>query len=905
MKKIWTKLLSLFLCLVLLLNLLDPAAHAEGSGGGDPSSQELITEDPGELNLFDPDVEEILDDSDLIGSPEAIELDLENPYEGVFDETVPEISDDTILSEETDRREESVRHVRLSGGSLAALQYNYPIFEKNPDDEWVEIDNRLQAVKNGDGIDTFHVGRQNFSLDFYETPQADELLKITFPETELGWGLMIPEEQISSIESTYTPLPIENEDSLLYSKSVSGSLEYADVLPDTRLSYQLTGYDIKEDLILDSPEAIAENGGAFRFVLDPGICTVRQADEQTLDILDAEEAPLISISAPMMCDAAGQICFGLQLTLEEPEENTTSRTVLLTADEDWLTAEDRVYPVSIDPTIRMTYNSYTDISTATVYSLLPTIRSQGYFAVGRDYTNGDIRTYIMPQSLPTLKSSDAVIAAAFSATAMQYSQVHTGSIYINLHAMTTALDLSEVNWNTTQNAYDEIVIDRQILTETEITGQQQRRLSWDVTRLVRDWYINNSNHGFLLISENESASSLRNVTFCSETSHAGMPDEARPALTVTYLNQEGLEPYLSTHGSGSATMGSLQVGDFNGNLVYTYTDISMDGAYMPITLAHVFSHSKRTTTSVVGGDAYYGKGMRLNLSMKVASSSVSGYPYTLTDGDGTIHYFSLKSGTSGAVGSVYEKEFESTTLLNKTSSGFTLDNGGTLLYYFNTDGYLKSIKDITNNKSQILTYTDGRLTKVTDGAQREVSLTYSSSGYLTSVTDPAGRSTSYTYNSNNQLTRITRPDGTGIDLQYNGNALVKVTDIDGTAIGISYWSAVPYRVKRLQEYGADNSEGGRLTWVYSAGATKVTDRQTRSETMLFDNAGHTVCVRDGEGNAVFGKYTNTDDDKKNTLMYASGMQGSVTNYLKNHSFESSLTDIWKTYNSSAEGSIAQ
>ena len=907
MKKIWAKLLSLFLCFVLLLNLLEPAAHAEGISGGDPSSQELLAEDPGESNLYDPEVEEILDDSDLAGSPEALELDLENPYEGVFDEAAPEISDDTILSEETDRREENVRHVRLSDGSLAALQYNYPIYEKNSADEWVEIDNRLQSIKQDDGSESFRVERQRFAVDFYPAPQNNELLKITFPEGDLGWGLMAPEVQAADVSAVYTPLAIENEDSLLYSKSVSGLLEYTGLLPETTLSYQMVGCQIKEDLILNCPEAVAENGGVFRFVLNAEQFAARQTDAQTIEISSPSDEPLLSVTAPVMRDAAGSTCFDLQLTLTDAEDGSSRKTVVLTADKDWLTSEERVWPVTIDPTIKMTYNNFTELDTVTVYSSLPANHSQGYFAVGRSYAEGNMRTHVVPHTLPTLKSSDTVIAAAFSATALGYSvygQDHIGPVYINLHAMNADLALADINWPNTNGAYESTVIDRQVLYEDEVPSSHFPRLTWDITRLVKDWYINNSNHGFLLISENESASTLRYGVFCSANSHEGMPDEARPALTVTYLNQEGLEPYLSTHGSGSATMGSLQVGDFNGNLVYTYTDIAMDGAYMPITLSHVFNHSRRTTTSVVGGGAYYGKGMRLNLSMKIGSSSVSGYPYTLTDADGTIHYFSLKSGTSGATGSKYEKEFESTTILEITNDGFTLDNGGTLIYYFNTDGFLKSIKDITNNKSQTLIYTDGRLTKVTDGAGRAVTLTYNSSGYLTSIKDPAGRSTTYAYNSSNQLTRITRPDGLHIDLEYDGSALVKVKDIDGTAVGISYHSVAPYRVKRLLEYGADGSEGGRLTWSYSSGGTTVTDRQNRSETMLFDNAGHTVCVKDGEGNAVFGKYINTSDDQKNALKYASGMQGSVTNYLKNHSFESSLSGTWSAYNSNSEGSFA-
>ena len=50
-----------------------------------------------------------------------------------------------------------------------------------------------------------------------------------------------------------------------------------------------------------------------------------------------------------MEDAAGEVSFGVELQLEESGEESTY-AVTVSADSDWLDADDRVYPVRIDPT---------------------------------------------------------------------------------------------------------------------------------------------------------------------------------------------------------------------------------------------------------------------------------------------------------------------------------------------------------------------------------------------------------------------------------------------------------------------------------------------------------------------------------------------------------------------------
>ena len=123
----------------------------------------------------------------------------------------------------------------------------------------------------------------------------------------------------------------------------------------------------------------------------------------------------------------------------------------------------------------------------------------------------------------------------------------------------------------------------------------------------------------------------------------GVSQTLLPTVSITYVDQAGLEGYLSYHSAGSGTMGTVSVSDATGNLIYAYDDISLSGEYMPLSIQHVYDHAKRTSTDLAGSAMHYGAGFRLNLSQKIESTTISGYPYKYIDADGTAHLFKLKN----------------------------------------------------------------------------------------------------------------------------------------------------------------------------------------------------------------------------------------------------------------------
>ncbi len=801
-------------------------------------------------------------------------------------------SDDTVVGESVYRRDEHAKGYRLKDGSDAVFLYPFAVNEKGSDGCWVEIDNTLVKEQNKDGEQIYTAGSISKEASFYAEPEPGRILELATANGSISWGLMgIASGVLAGIKEP----EIEEGYSVLQPKSVGSILKYEDVLPGIDLRLQLVGNDAEENVILNSPSAaeIAAAGLSYRLNLTG--YSAELTDEGILLIPEGSEEAEYEITASYMEDAEGSYSKAIDLELEQ---DTEGYIVTVHPSFEWLLSSERVYPIVIDPTIAMRTTRDILISTTVVsVSGYDPQHICGTHHVGKTAAYYGKMRSAMQFDLPTqVTEADMVIDAGIIAKQRGYSGPDGGTVTVNAHRITTTAAINgNFKWATLDGHYEALILDSQTLSY----ATRNKWVTWDITKAVKDWYLNGGNNGIALISENEETV-YKYIGYISPYD-TGVSSSNYPVISVTYLNQEGLESYQSYHSAGSGSMGTLSVGDFNGNLVYSFGDLSLSGEYLPLSIQHVYNHSQRTNADVVSSDMHYGAGFRLNLSQKITAITdstlqSSGYWYTLTDEDGTVHYFRLKSGTGSANGSTYEKEFETTTILSKSSSGFTLDYNSDLVYTFNTSGLLTKIQDNSNGKSMTLSYSSSRLTGVTDGAGRMASLTYDSGGYLTKITDPAGRETTYTYSSG-RLIRITSPDGKYVQFTYSAGGdgtqmMTAVTDIDSGKIEIAYYTNAPCRVKSLLEKGTSSGEGGKLTWTYGTGETTITDRNGRAETIMFDNAGHTVCTKDSAGNAYFGTYNNTDDNKMHALKLSSDLQGTVTNYLVNHGFESTSTSPW-------------
>ncbi|MBE6885676.1 MAG: hypothetical protein E7486_01900, partial [Ruminococcaceae bacterium] len=822
--------------------------------------------------------------------------------EDIYGGTMPlaELTDEDIVGELAERREASVKHFQLTDGTVVAAVYDEPVHFQNEAGQWIDLDNTLSDT-GSDYENTEAPVRVKFS----KNPSNGKLYTLQGSDYRIKWGL----EGMRGAASARKIALLESEkDSKLGVRSTSERLIYENALTNVDLAYRVTGRGIKEDIILQSKDV----AGSFVFTLQTNRMTVEQEGNEIL-LYNLDGQAVYVLSAPYMTDAAGRCSTLLTMTLSGSGNH---HTVTLTPDAEWL--ESAAYPVVIDPVLEDSRSrSQDDMKSISVYtrdrsSAYPdgndpgNTQDHGTFYVGNESSSYDNLRAVLKFDLPdTITSADRVIQSHLRLWKNSGSAVGDATMTVNIHQINTDSILSDANfnsltWETLDGNFDTTIMDSQFVEATTA----DTHVWFDITTATREWYQSSREYfGIAFTSDNEFVS-RKVVYFCSPV-YSSTDEYKRPYVSIQYVNQNGLEDYLTYHSAGTAETGVFSVSDFTGNLVFSFSDAETTGNYMPIAVSHIYDSSTRSKQNNQTGTAYFGNGFRLNLYSRVLAVTDADlsqtYPYQFIDSDGTWHYFQLKSGQTN----VYVNEYDSSSVLTRYTAlqngneRYELKLGETVAWYFREDGYPTRVRDITTGKTATLTMSGSKLTKVTDGAGHEITFGYtdrSGKQYLTSVTDPSGRVTTYSYDANNRLVSVVRPGNKGFSLVYDsaGN-LTKLTSMNDPGVEVTY-SGNLNRVSTLTELGVAGEAGRKLTFAYGTGSTTVTDRDGKSETMLFDSFGHTVSIQDHEGRAVFGKYTNTNDAKRHALTYTSDLRSNVTNYVANPDFEDSALSHWTNYN---------
>ncbi|MFV0412032.1 MAG: DUF6531 domain-containing protein, partial [Oscillospiraceae bacterium] len=118
------------------------------------------------------------------------------------------------------------------------------------------------------------------------------------------------------------------------------SVLYNDVYPGIDVQYTASEVSLKEFIILRSQ--VEKN--TFQYKLEAPGFEMRAEDGVVNLYLPGEEFPTFTVAAPLMYDAAGAYSFDVELSLE-------GDILTVSADEAWLAAPQRVYPVEIDPSV--------------------------------------------------------------------------------------------------------------------------------------------------------------------------------------------------------------------------------------------------------------------------------------------------------------------------------------------------------------------------------------------------------------------------------------------------------------------------------------------------------------------------------------------------------------------------
>lgn len=671
--------------------------------------------------------------------------------------------------------------------------------------------------------------------------------------------------------------------------SVDGSaIEYRAAFPDVDVRYEVKADWLKELVVLKSPSA--RRSFVFDLKLSKGL--VPELSGGAVVLRDRGGAVRMALGAPFMIDADGSESRAVRFALAKAGGEWE---LTMTADNAWLDAAGRAYPVTIDPQVFPGAQADCTINQSSPWS---DACSASTLSVGG--TSLSQRRSVLRFDIAGAVPFGSTVTNAALGMKLQ-SQTVSEAMTVKLHRLNTAF-YSSASWNapwatpggdfpTTADCASCPLVGG---ASTGAGTQPGSHAYWSITALVGAWATGAlPNHGMLLKADPLTGSG--NVaTFGSNESSFG----SQPFIDTTYqppartgeYPQATLESQVLTDRSG------FGVNVANGNLLLANSDLEIAGTGLDLVIDRHYNGLSQLTGSL-------GRGWSLSTGQDVRLSD-AGSKTTVQATSGELLVFDRNVGGSytsppGLHASlkrvVPEQEpcspdgycpeylppfFELTDHASGGVMVFTSsqsggqerlleqrDRYGNRIKFSYSGGKLTSIFD-TQGRTVTVTQANGRITRLNDLTGRYMQYGYDTQGRLETYTDGAGKLTRYAYDTANRVKSITTPVGNVTLIMYESTTgrvktIVRTTDAahtTGPKTTFDYYAA-----------GTAPCAAGQTKTVVSDPLAATSPGHT--VTYCGDTLGRVVKRVDASGNTTSTSYGATGDPASVTRP-----RGGITNY---------------------------
>jgi RHS repeat-associated protein len=819
-----------------------------------------------------------------------------------------------VLGEMTDRRGESEKHFRMNDGSFTAVDYGAPVhFTEDDGETWNDIDNTLVLSRDDDELYTAENG--DSVRGFASNLQDGRIFTVANGNYSIQMGLASDTDNAdgenrnvsASAEISYPDEKNRGNEEMPFAEQVTPEKLRADVLyrnvyDGVDLSYTLYSYNIKETIVLNQPRS----SYSFPFTLDAEGLTPVLLEDSSIELRTADGEVIYLIPAPFMTDAAGAESDAVSYALEEADSGSWALTVI--ADSEWINDEARSFPVAIDPTIidKVTWSAQ-GIGVTYVVSGEPSTKHTHHQSLWFGYTPYaglyEHQIYVGWDALPTVPFGSEVINARLYMGQLDYQAVGPSSMIGEIHAVSSSRPndystnynwICDLDWNH-KPTLDNTVIDYTVMDSTTVS----RYIPWDITELVKAWYVQGNTQTRAAGIKLFNVSSYSSSYYATAKFH-GYGSSTGPLFVVTYRDLTGIEPYYTYQSLGADRAGSAYISDYTGALTTVTPLVSYASTVNPFSLNLIYnssyfaeSDSLYDTPQQMGYGFFMGSGTRLNLMQKVQYVDLQ---YELdgnetkryikyTDGDGTAHYFApdeekQNNEPQGSPTYYYDEDGLGLKIKEYATDYFQMeDDRGNRMFFI--CGYLTILIDANGNRYDIFfrhsdgtmgssgypTYSGDRIDHVEQTNIGESdSIQVASFQYevvngqkvLRSITDASGSIYQFNY-SGNRLQAIKRKlfDESNykdyVEYAYSGNGfrMTKLTDcISDFSINLSYlngraasfWESVNSGNQVVTGAGATISRlpGERTVYTDWGNDRSYQTNDDILTSYLFDHAARTV-----------------------------------------------------------------
>ena len=371
---------------------------------------------------------------------ETMDLEVEEPaaesaeesaadvMEEIQDEQIEsEITEESIYIEETrpEEIEESLTETPLEESSVeVTLEENEEAVEKAETEGETKAEDETEIETETEIIQS-------------ETEQLK--IKEAVKLNEDGYRIKEMQPTAGEIQETGAEEAKEaaEHEELINEKLVS-QLLYEEVYENTDVKYDLQSNRVKESVILESYN---EKLQGYRYEVNTGAMIPVLREDGRIDFYDENERELIMMmEAPFLMDEKGDYNSDVQVSLEGEEGSYILEYKLPTK---WLAAEERAWPVVLDPVITASADvkniQDATVASKTVFEYTRPINEVGYYSV-----DGKERFFIKYATLPSLESSDVILGAHIY---MYKPNTSPASAVVQVHKVNEVWDSQTITWS--------------------------------------------------------------------------------------------------------------------------------------------------------------------------------------------------------------------------------------------------------------------------------------------------------------------------------------------------------------------------------------------------------------------------------------------------------------------------
>ena len=847
-----------------------------------------------------------------------------------------------VVKEVEDYRTQNSKTFLKSDGSMTGIVSSEALHFKD-DDEWKEIDNTLTQTENGYKNTA---GELNITLP----DELDKTGAVTVSNSEYSISFSpagIIKSASGKVKNTskkadkskykdMTPAEITEK------TPTSGSMTYSGVYEDSDIRYDVQSNKLKESIILDKKPNkhlkytyTVTTKGLSAELIEGNVIEFFTGEDKTREVV-------FTMPAPLMFDSDNVTSYDISVALEKEADGVY--TLTYTPNTDWLRSKERIYPVTIDPTVEYTPSaSATQVACVTDYNNY--VNDRHYLRVGGYYDDflGFIgyESYLHIPEITNLPSGSIILNAQLKVFAKSASSEFSGK--------NIAIKQVLSEWYTTQDYdFSHPTLDNRISDWASVSSDDiGNYISFDVTSLYRrSW-----NNGYEWGGYGVKFVDLSGDPFSYVTLEGKSPDyssDPHPAyIELDIVNQNGYANNSKSRTIDLESAGIAYINDFTGHLSLIRDDIGYGGNVMPVDFKMIYNNYEHDEINMGFGDiAAYGKGWRSNYSQKIKyiDTGVSNPYYEYITADGSVTYFEKVLEDT----EITTETDRSTIFADTTNGAYTIcvgtdyDDYTSLYikgdinqkYYFDSFGRLIKIAG-NMEKTDNITSTSGGTTAepgvirifyvsnananamaishIYDGAGRKYNFVYKPNEYRLWVIQYMGTgstslaSVTYEYNDDNTVYRVCQSDGRNIYYTWDNGVMTETKSYDGRRCTFGYHrDLLGNFVNEIKLYGADGTLGQSISAVRDTNSVVYTDNNTgKTETIYFDYNGNPVNMNvitsnsEGEMTVAYYEKPNLGSPTSQLVSYTD-VQNTVYNYIKD-GYGATTLNSW---NAIPENSIA-